>query len=365
MKKMKIRSWMSRLAMCLVIVVCSAATVRAQQVLCQEFLYTEAAFPSCHAATIACLDGGDLVAAFFGGSYEGAPDVCIYVCRKPAGQSGWTAPQVAADGVINDTLRKACYNPVLAALPNGELLLFFKIGSCVADWSGWLTRSTDGGRTWSAREPLPEGYLGPIKNKPLLLEGNRLLCPSSTENQGWRIHFETLDLNTGRWSKTPPVEADSAWSLQQLGTQAPIGAIQPSVITLADGTLQALCRSQNGLLATTFSTDGGSTWERVRLMPVPNNCSGTDAVTISPTLHALVYNPVRSFHGDYRDPRTPLDVATSRDGWHWQHLVTLESDPQGEFSYPSMVYDPNEGVLHIVYTWKRQRVAYAKVRVNP
>jgi len=328
----------------------------------QEFLYTDTVIKSCHAATIACLDNGDLVTAFFGGSYEGCPDVCIYVCRKPHNASQWTRPQLVADGVINDTLRKACYNPVLTQLPSGELLLFFKIGANVADWTGWLMRSHDGGVTWSAREPLPTGYLGPIKNKPLLV-GNRLLCPSSTERDGWRIHFETLDLSTGQWSKTAPIPADTAWSLQHPGQQAPIGAIQPSIITLTDGRLQALCRSQNGLLATTFSTDGGHSWERVRLMPVPNNCSGTDAVTIAPGLHALVYNPVRSYWGDYHDPRTPLDVALSHDGWHWDKLLTLEDAADGEFSYPSVIAAP-DGTLHIVYTWRRQRIVYAHVGVQ-
>ena len=144
------------------------------QILCKEFIYEPKTFPSCHASTIACLQNGDLVAAFFGGSYEGSPDVCIWACRKPAGSDHWTEPAMAADGVINDTLRKACYNPVLYQMPDGELWLFFKIGSCVADWSGWLTRSSDHGKTWSPREPLPDGFLGPIKNKPELI-GNRLV----------------------------------------------------------------------------------------------------------------------------------------------------------------------------------------------
>ena len=209
------------------------------QILCKEFVYEPHAFPSCHASTIACLQNGDLVTAFFGGSYEGSPDVCIWVCRKTAGSNHWTEPAMAADGVINDTLRKACYNPVLYQMPDGELWLFFKIGSCVADWSGWLTRSSDNGATWSPREPLPDGFLGPIKNKPELI-GNRLVCPSSTESDGWKIHFEIYDLDTHRWHETPDIEAELAPSLQEPGRITPIGAIQPSIIRLADGTLQVL-----------------------------------------------------------------------------------------------------------------------------
>ena len=332
------------------------------QVLCKEFVFESPTFPSCHASTIACLQNGDLVTAFFGGSYEGCPDVCIWVCRKTAGSECWTEPTIAADGVINDTIHKACYNPVLFQMPDGELWLFFKIGSCVADWSGWLTRSHDNGVTWSPREPLPDGFLGPIKNKPVLI-GNRLVCPSSTENDGWKIHFEIYDLGTLEWHKTADIEAALVSSLQEPGKTLPIGAIQPSIIQLADGTLQeAFCRTQNGKLATSYSHDGGESWSRLELTDIPNNCSGTDAVTVHPTLHALVYNPVESVLGDYRDPRTPLDVATSMDGIYWNKFVTPDHEPASEFSYPAVVVDPTDSTFHITYTWKRQRIVYAHVK---
>lgn len=158
-----------------------------------EFLYDETSFPECHGSTIAELPDGSLVASFFGGTKERNPDCCIWVCRKPKGADSWTAPEIAADGVfslddpyirqagltgidslttpasagpvgphfrgdITEARRKACWNPVLFLVPGtNELLLFFKIGSKVGDWTGWLTRSTDGGVTWSEREPLPDG----------------------------------------------------------------------------------------------------------------------------------------------------------------------------------------------------------------
>lgn len=332
------------------------------QVLTREFVNATSDIPSCHASTVARLHNGDLVTAFFGGSYEGSPDVCIWVCRKGAADDKWSAPVKVADGVIDDTHRKACYNPVLYQLPGGELLLFFKIGSNVADWTGWLTRSRDNGVTWSRREPLPAGYLGPTKNKPVLV-GNNLVCPSSTEDDGWKIHFEIYDTLGHKWHKTPSVEAAMAPSLPEHGILRPIGAIQPTILCLADGTLQALCRTQNCKLATSYSHDHGESWSPIELTDVPNNCSGVDGVTVTPTLHVLVYNPVTSRLGDYRDPRTPLDVATSTDGIYWNKLVTLDHEPGSEFSYPAVVVDPADGTLHITYTWKRQRIVY--VHVDP
>jgi len=51
---------------------------------------------------------------------------------------------------VSDRLkRKACWNPVLFEMPDGELWLFFKIGAFVRDWTGWVTKSKDGGLTCS------------------------------------------------------------------------------------------------------------------------------------------------------------------------------------------------------------------------
>ncbi|HEU4609506.1 MAG TPA: alpha-L-rhamnosidase C-terminal domain-containing protein, partial [Chitinophagaceae bacterium] len=83
-----------------------------------EFIYERASFPSCHAATIAETPNG-LVAAWFGGKREGAPDVGIWLSRMV--DDKWTTPVEVTNGIINDTLRYACYNPVLYQVPGGDL----------------------------------------------------------------------------------------------------------------------------------------------------------------------------------------------------------------------------------------------------
>ena len=116
-------------------------------ILVDEFIYTEAPFPEAHAATIAETPGG-LIAAWFGGTKEGNKDVCIWTSKLV--ENKWTAPEKVADGVINDTLRYACYNPVLFYAPNKELLLFYKIGPNVAGWTGWMMRSRDNNSLFGA-----------------------------------------------------------------------------------------------------------------------------------------------------------------------------------------------------------------------
>ena len=331
-------------------------------------LFKDAPFESCHASTIAETKDGDLVVACFGGSYEGCEDVCIWVTRLPKGAFEWTTPIIAADGVLNDTLRKACYNPVLQPMPNGELWLFFKIGSCVADWTGWLTKSSDGGKTWSPREPLPEGFLGPTKNKPLLL-GDRLLCPSSTEKDGWRIHFEILDLNTNEWHKVGPIKAAKALTTMDKGKRhakpQEIMCIQPTLLQMADGSIKALCRTKNGRIATTTSRDGGETWSEVTLTDMPNNNSGIDAVALNDGNYILVYNPATVKPGKETGPRSSLAVAISDDAKHWHMIMESKEStaPQGELSYPSVIQGSN-GHIYICHTWLRQCIAVEEIALK-
>ena len=80
-----------------------------------EFIYENASFPQSHASTIAETDEG-LVAAWFGGTHEKHPDVSIYSSIRT--EEEWSSPHKIADGVINDTLRYPCWNPVLYNVPN-------------------------------------------------------------------------------------------------------------------------------------------------------------------------------------------------------------------------------------------------------
>lgn len=316
-------------------------------IIVDEFIYEKAPFPQCHAATIAETPKG-LIAAWFGGTREGHKDVCIWTSHLV--NKKWTAPVMVADGVLNDSVRYACYNPVLYQEPGGELLLFYKIGPNVAGWTGWMKRSKDHGKTWSEREALPEGFLGPIKNKPVLINGT-LICPSSTEKNGWRVHFEYTKDFGKTWTKSEPLNDGKI-----------ISAIQPSILKYANGRLQILCRSKNRTINESWSKDGGKTWSPMTASSLPNNNSGTDAVTLKDGRQLLVYNHVKPHDTlpNGKGARTPLNVAISKDGKNWDAVLILEDSPISQYSYPSVIQS-KDGMVHIVYTWRRERIKYVKI----
>jgi len=309
---------------------------RRDGVLTNEFLFADAPFAQCHASTIAETPGGTLLAGWFGGSREGHRDVGIWITRRVAGQ--WTRPVEVANGVQSPSERYPCWNPVLFQPKNGSLMLFYKVGPNVPRWWGMLMISADEGRTWSAARRLPPGILGPIKSKPVQLANGDVLCPSSTEHDGWRAHFErTADLGQ-TWTKTAPLNDGKT-----------IAAIQPCILRNNDGRLQALGRSKQGKLWQAWSQDQGKTWSALELIDLPNPNSGIDALTMSDGRHLLVYN--HTTRG-----RSPLNVAVSEDGRHWKAALVLEHDP-GEYSYPSVI-QTRDGLVHITYTWKRQRIKH-------
>jgi alpha-L-rhamnosidase len=331
-----------------------------QGILTDEFIYDKAPYPECHASTIAETKKG-LVAAWFGGTKERNPDVCIWVSRKDKGASQWTEGIKVADGIQNDTLRYACWNPVLYQVPGGALLLFYKVGPSPSKWKGWLTRSKDGGISWSKPMALPEGYLGPIKNKPVLSKGV-LICPSSTEGHGWKVHFE-LTPDTGKtWTESePPVDSKTGDAdVTSDVAQKTLQAIQPSILIHKDGSLQALCRSQNRAVLETWSKDNGKTWSPLAATSLPNNNSGVDAVTLKDGRQLLVYNHVLPPPGMAKGERSPLNVAVSPDGKNWYAALVLENDKKGQYSYPSVIQS-SDGMVHIVYTWRRKKIKHVVV----
>jgi hypothetical protein len=115
--------------------------------------------------------------------------------------------------------------------------------------------SMDGGRTWSQPRRLPEGLIGPVKNKPVQLANGDLLSPSGMQDDKARVHFERSTDQGDMWSKTaPPVSVDPAKRFD---------SFQPSILVYSQHKLQALGRTGSGKILETWSKDGGKTWRKL------------------------------------------------------------------------------------------------------
>lgn len=313
--------------------------------------------PQCHASTIVETPAG-MVVAFFAGTHERNPDVGIRVSRLINGK--WTTPVEVANGVVNDTLRYPCWNPVLFQPKGNDLLLFYKVGPSPQTWWGMVMSSKDNGETWSAprklgTDPVIGHLLGPIKNKPVQLSDGTIINPASIEyprtgpDQDWRVYFETSTDNGKTWKVTGPINDGIEFD-----------AIQPSILFYPGGRLQVICRTRQNVLAESWSDDNGRTWSKMTAMDLPNPNSGTDAVTLRDGRQLLVYNHA-TINGPGPRGRSILNLAISVDGKKWKPVMTLENEPIADgYAYPAIIQS-SDGLVHITYTHNRRTIKYVVV----
>ncbi|MFK7895942.1 MAG: exo-alpha-sialidase [Myxococcota bacterium] len=349
----------------------------------REFIFGDVRpFAQCHASTLCEVGAGEILAAWFGGSREGQPDVGIWAATRraspPAGSASPspTAPAWTAPACIAKVSDEPHWNPVLYVLsalsepqqgPAREIALQFKVGKSIRSWVTWLQRSNDGGQTWSKAKPLgprDRGGRGAVRNAPIQLQSGDWLAGASTETwRRWDAFFDRSANGIDHWQATPNVALDRS-NFQGKGL------IQPTLWESSPEQVHALFRTTDGSVYRSDSADDGRSFGAAYATSLPNNNSGLDLARFGENRLALVCNPVE---GNWAE-RSPLSLLISEDnGVTWPTRLDLETEP-GEFSYPAII--PTEasagiaapekngakgGGLALTYTWNRRRIAFLHI----
>lgn len=346
-------SWLRAGAVAAMFVLLASPAAAQDGVVLAEFIFHDAPHPECHASTIAETASGALVAAWFGGTAERNADVGIWFSRLRG--DGWTAPVEVANGVQADGTRFPTWNPVLYQPPRdgAPLLLFYKVGPSPPEWWGMVMQSAADGRTWSEPRRLPDGILGPIKNKPITLVDGSLLAGSSIEDApeppAWRAHFERSPDLGRTWTRSERLAGKTA-------DGEDFWIIQPTIFTLGGGELLAMFRSKQSRIAASRSADEGRTWGPIHATGLLNPDAGVDGLTLADRRHLLVYNHKVRIDGAWAGSRSRLNVALSDDGDAWDAVLMLE-DQDGEYSYPAVI-QTRDGLVHVTYTHRRTRIRH-------
>jgi predicted neuraminidase len=316
----------------------------------REFIFAEAPFQSAHASTIVETPSRVLLAAWFGGTAEGRPDVRIWLSRKQPGQP-WSPPVP-----MTEMLNMPTWNPVL--FQDGQRTwLFYKVGPSPREWVGAYRRSEDEGVNWEPASYLPAGLSGPVRAKPIQLSDGTWLAGTSVE-AGYRS--DTLaDAPYKSWAGWVERSTDQGvtWSRHgPIGVSGePFGVIQPTLWETPSGEVRMFLRStaRIGRIVASSSRDGGLTWKAAHPTRLPNPNAGIDVVRLQDGRLVLIYNHL--LHG-----RDAIHLAISRDdGDTWSDPFVLE-EGQGEFSYPAVIQSA-DGLVHITYTWRRTHIRHLVV----
>lgn len=300
------------------------------------FIFEKAPFPKCHASTVVEVEPGRLLAAWFGGTDEGAKDVQIWASAFDS--KAWSPP-----AVVGSEPGYPCWNPVLFKTARGKLYLWYKAGPKPFNWTGYVRTSADNGKTWSAAEMMPAGTWGPVRAKPIQLADGTILAGTSVEShRNWTPYVDRSTDDGKTWLRSNPFPLPAKFK-----------QIQPALFEGKDGKVVALMRSETLKVCRSESADGGKTFAPAEEIAVPNPSSGIDAVRTPDGDAFLIYNPTAF-------ARTPLSLARSTDdGRTWKKVEDLEAEA-GEFSYPAMILSA-AGRLEITYTWRRTHIFHRSV----
>lgn len=190
----------------------------------------------------------------------------------------------------------------------------------------WAVRSTDGGETWSGRRRLTEGrYTGLLQSAIETSEGSMVIAFCYLAERGRFVTAALVSTDGGAtWRESAPIDIGAEADLgPRSGYNLNGGALEPSVVELADGRLLMMMRTLTGFLHESISSDGGLTWTA----PVRGkiDCGGTKYLTrLQGGDLALVWN--RANHD-----------ATGRHGWPWGYdsiWIALSSDDGESWSEP-------------------------------
>lgn len=300
-------------------------------------------FAQCHASTLIHLKNGEFIAAWFGGTEEGADDVGIWMTKGRPGQ--WKKPFEVAK-IRNEPH----WNSVLFQSPSGKIFLFFKVGEEIAQWETWVKTSDDEGETWSEAHELvagDRGGRGPVRNKPIVLSNGDWLAGASNENGPWNAFFDRSEDQGKTWTATPYLEIDR----EEITGK---GIIQPTLWEYPKGHVHALLRSSDGVIFRTDSKDDGKTWSPAYKTSLANPNSAIDVLQLSGDTLALACNTDDENWGS----RGTLILALSYDnGKTWPKKITIESGKkEDEFSYPAIIGFGD--TVAVTYTWQRKKIAF-------
>ena len=317
-------------------------------ILSEELIFTDAPFKQCHASTLAELKNGGIIAVWFAGSYEGSQDVCIWSSIRQ--KDKWSPPLRIVCGTNSDGSPLPCWNPVFFSPGDSTLILYYKQGMSPSEWHGMSISSFNSGKTWTTAVPL-EGFEGPSKNKPGITGTGTWLNPASTETADrWQVYVERSTDKGKTWTTIP------------VDTSNPAKVIQPCLLIHKNGSIQALCRSNQDRIMESWSNDDGKTWSHLQKTDLANPNAGIDAITLHSGIQVLVFNPQHSGK-DWWSGRNILSIATSADGYSWTVIYDLEDQPSGEFSYPAVIQG-KDGTIHVTYTYNRLNIKYIALKIQ-
>ncbi|MCR5536966.1 MAG: exo-alpha-sialidase [Succinivibrio sp.] len=319
-------------------------------------------YKTAHAPALLELENGDLLCAWFAGSFEGSPDVSIVCARLKKGADAWEAPvQISKDPTRSEQ------NPSLFMGPDGAVWAMYTAqlartaGKDNMQYTSQVRvqKSRDGGQTWSDYETM------------FAREGTFCRQPIQVLSSGRWIFANWLCTDSASGLSGDPtalqLSDDQGKTWRQVDMPGSAGRVHANVVELESGRLCAFMRSREAdFIYRSESNDNGETWSVPVPTPLPNNNSSISALKLKSGRIAIAYNPTHTpnpVKGQAAWPglRCPVAIALSEDNGITFPLVrNLElgegyvgeenSTNNRQYEYPYLMQS-KDGRLHLAYAY--------------
>jgi Neuraminidase (sialidase) len=289
---------------------------------------------------------GEVLVVLRGGAphigMEGRLDL---VSSRTSGRT-WTKPRLIVDSPLDDR------NPAFAVMPDGALVVGYSLcdayvngewRSEVARFHVFVTRSGDGGKTWTRPtlvnvSPYDDG--SPFGKMVLMPDGTLLMnvycwylpAYGGDKPEEKRGEF-TLVFRSRDGGKT--------WGDPSLIAK---GFNETALLLMPDGRLLAAMRSDAaGGIWQCESSDGGRTWSEPTRITRPAEQPGD--LVLLPSGHVLLV------FGQRNEPFGTMGMVSKDGGKTWGEKFTLWDDAVNtDCGYPSAVVLPDGRILVVYYT---------------
>ena len=323
-------------------------------------------YATAHAPALLELENGDLLCAWFAGSYEGSADISVICSRLPKGAARWSEPVM-----ISGDPRRSEQNPSLFLAPNGEVWAMYTAqldraeGKDNMQFTSVVRRqkSMDGGLTWGPFDVVfPE-------------EGTFCRQPIQILSNGRWIFGNWICTDSASGLAGDPsafrISGDQGKTWRRVDMPKSNGRVHPNVVELENGHLAAFMRSRAAdFIYRSESFDYGDTWSEPVPTPLPNNNSSISAVKLASGRVAIAYNPTctpepKADEAAWPGLRCPVAVALSEDGGLTFPLIRYMELGEGyvgaenstnnrQYEYPYLMQG-RDGMLHLAFAYQTHR----------
>ena len=284
-----------------------------------------------HAATLTTLSDGSMMAAWFGGSREGARDVKIYGARFNPVTQEWGENLVLAERdqteqAVDRMIRKLG-NPVLGQAPDGRLWLFY-VSVSVGGWAGSAINymvSDDLGANWSTPKRL---VTSPFFNVSTLVRGNPVFHADGSI--GLPVYHESM----GKFPEYLRLDRDGR-ILDKARIDHGRRTLQPDVVALSPTQAIAVLRYAGdppNRMMISESNASGMQWSEPLVTEIANPNSGLAAIRFDEDEILLALN-------DLEKGRHRLSLFLADNNLrHWRRVKVVEQSPSDGDHLPTDLF---------------------------